>query len=157
MSALIAGIGNPFFGDDGFGVEVARELAASELPSSARVLDLGAGVLHLLFELMTPPRVLLIVDATRQGGAPGTLYVIEPDRAAEWSRAQASPDAHGVDLAALFALLENLGVARPQTWIIGCEPSELEDSMQLSVPVRDAVPRAVEMVKRILERGDPPS
>jgi hydrogenase maturation protease len=157
VSALIAGIGNPFFGDDGFGAAVARELAESELPPSTRVLDLGSGVLHLLCELMLPPTLLLIVDATPQGGEPGTLYLIEPDRVAEWSRAQASPEAHGIDLAALFALLQSLGVTSPKTWIIGCEPSGLEDPMQLSSPVREAVPRAIELIKDILARGEPPS
>ncbi|HKA53006.1 MAG TPA: peptidase M52, partial [Candidatus Binatia bacterium] len=43
---LVAGLGNIFCGDDGFGVEVVRRLSAQVLPPSVRVVDFGIRALH---------------------------------------------------------------------------------------------------------------
>jgi hydrogenase maturation protease len=76
---LIAGVGNIFLGDDGFGVEVASRLAAAELPDWAHVVDYGIRGLHLAYDLANGYDSMILIDATARGGAPGTLYVIEPD------------------------------------------------------------------------------
>jgi hydrogenase maturation protease len=154
MSALIAGIGNPFFGDDGFGLEVVKRLqSAGELPGKPRVVDVGASTVHLLFELMQPFDLLLIVDAAARGGEPGTLYLIDPEDSGATSDGQA-PDGHALDLVTLFELLKQLDIRPPATWIVGCEPLELTEPMELSSPVQSAVPRAVEMIQRILSHGE---
>ena len=76
---LIAGVGNIFLGDDGFGVEVARRLASETLPDWVRVADYGIRSLHLAYELLGGEyTTTVLVDATSRGGAPGTVY---PDRA----------------------------------------------------------------------------
>ena len=44
-------------------------------------MDFGSGGLDLAYEVMRGYDALVIVDVSRQGGEPGTLYVIEPDEA----------------------------------------------------------------------------
>ena len=89
---LIAGIGNIFLGDDGFGVEVAKRLASEALPDWVRVADFGIRGLHLAYELLdTAYETTILVDATPRGGAPGTVYLIEPDLATLDAGAHTSP------------------------------------------------------------------
>jgi hydrogenase maturation protease len=76
---LVAGIGNIFLGDDGFGVEVARQLAGADLPDGVTVTDYGIRGMHLAYDLASGFDTAILVDATARGGAPGTIYVIEPD------------------------------------------------------------------------------
>jgi hydrogenase maturation protease len=152
MSALVAGVGNPLFGDDGFGIEVVHRLATGTLPPRTRLVDVGTGTLHLVFELMAAPAMLLIADATARGGEPGTLYVIEPEDAPR-ALALRTPSPHGMDLVELFGVVEQLGVARPRTWIVGCEPAALNEPMRLSPAVRSAIPSALETIHRILRTG----
>ncbi len=76
---LVAGIGNIFLSDDGFGVEVARRLATAPLPAGVTVTDYGIRGMHLAYDLASGFDAAILVDATSRGGAPGTIYVIEPD------------------------------------------------------------------------------
>ena len=87
---LVAGIGNIFLGDDGFGVEVASRLAARPLPDGVRVEDFGIRGVHLAYELLDGYDVLVLVDAVPIGEAPGTVAVIEPDPPSRRRRATTS-------------------------------------------------------------------
>ena len=78
---LVAGVGNAWLRDDGFGGEVARRLEGMELPAGVAVMDAGTGGLDLAYEVMRGYDALVLVDVSRQGGEPGTLYVMEPDEA----------------------------------------------------------------------------
>ena len=105
---LVAGVGNVFLGDDGFGVEVARAAGHRVLPDWVRVGDFGIRGVHLAYELLEGHEAAILVDATPRGEAPGTVYVIEPDMDGEpdpavedgtgcwstptaWSRTRCSP------------------------------------------------------------------
>jgi hydrogenase maturation protease len=78
---LVAGIGNAWMMDDGFGSAVAERLGERELPAEAAVFDFGTGGLDLAYEVMRGYDGLILVDVSRQGGEPGTLYVMEADEA----------------------------------------------------------------------------
>src|SRR5271165_2423743 len=78
-SILIAGIGNIFLGDDGFGVEVVRRLAARKLPAGVRVADFGIRGFDLAYALQDGYKTTILVDAFPHGQEPGTVSVIEPD------------------------------------------------------------------------------
>lgn len=140
----MAGVGNIFFGDDGFGPEVARALALDP-PAGTKVEDYGIRSLHLAYELLSGYDRAILIDAVPRGGTPGTLYVIEP----EMRRTGAAPDAHGMDLAGVFALLETLGGDPPPVVLVGCEPSAAEETIGLSEPVRAAIAPALELVRRL--------
>lgn len=148
---LVAGVGNIFLGDDGFGVEVAQRLELEPLPEWVRVADFGIRGIHLAYELMDKQYELtLLVDATPRGGAPGTVYLIEPDLAS--LPASAPADAHGMNPEAVFAVLRTLGGAPGRVLIVGCEPVETREVIGLSATVTRAVDRAVQLVKDVIEK-----
>jgi hydrogenase maturation protease len=143
---LVAGVGNLFFLDDGFGPEVARRLAAEAPIPGAHVEDYGIRGLHLAYELRSGYDAAVIVDAVPRGEAPGTLYVIEPS-APEHTGA---PDAHRMDLTNVFAFLRMLGGEAPPITIVGCEPATVEEGIGLSPAVANAVESALPLVRRVV-------
>jgi len=149
---LVAGIGNIFLGDDGFGVEVASRLAAQPLPATVRVIDIGIRARDLAYELLDGGYdTAILVDATARGGEPGTVYLIEPEIA---GGAPALPftagDGHGMDPGAMMAFVESLGSTPTELLIVGCEPESLDEQIGLSAPVEAAVDRAVTLVRQLV-------
>ena len=144
---LVAGIGNVFLGDDAFGVEVVARLRGRALPEGVRVVDFGIRGLDLALSLERCDAAIL-VDATSRGGAPGTLYVLEPEVGGD-------PDPllspHGLTPLAVLARLTP--GARPRVVrIVGCEPEsfgEGDEPPGLSAPVRAAVDEAATMVEAL--------
>jgi hydrogenase maturation protease len=149
---LIAGIGNIFMGDDAFGVEVARRLMARPLPASVRVADFGIRGIDLTYALLEERDLTILVDAVQRGGAPGTLYTIEPllDKSAPLQTHEMAP-------ARALAAAKSLGASLKNVIIVGCEPesfgSEEEPQMGLSRVVEAAVSQAVEMIEAMAVRG----
>ena len=146
MSVLVAGVGNVFRRDDGFGVEVAQRLTGEALPAGTKVVDFGIRGLHLAFELLDGYRTVVLVDALARGGPPGTLYVLEPDPPAE----PPPVDGHDLTPEAVLALARELGAAPGRVLVVGCEPADLSDGMGLSAPVAAAVDAAVRTVRQML-------
>jgi hydrogenase maturation protease len=150
---LVAGIGNVFLGDDGFGVAVADRLSRSELPAGVDVEDYGIRGMDLAYALHEYD-VALFVDATPRGQAPGTLYVIEPELDDD---APVGPDAHGMDPVKVLALARALGGSVPRVLVIGCEPAtrmsadDEEIVAELSEPVRAALESAVRLVESLVD------
>jgi hydrogenase maturation protease len=148
---LIAGIGNIFLGDDAFGVEVAQRLAERSLPDGVRVVDFGIRGFDLAYALLNDIDRAILVDALPRGGAPGTLYVIEPDLQTLDSAAILQP--HGMDPVRVLGLARTLGGALPPIRVVGCEPatlgSEEEPAMGLSDVVLAAVPEAIRLVEAL--------
>lgn len=145
---LIAGIGNIFLGDDGFGIEVATRLRSEGVPEGVVVTDFGIRGVHLAFELTSNEYdAAILVDAMHRDGAPGTLYVIEPDAS---SPPETQFDAHNLTPDAVLAWLTRAGGTRTRITIIGCEPASVDESIGLSPAVAAAVDRAVGVVRRQL-------
>ena len=147
MSAgvLIAGIGNIFLSDDGFGVEVAERLARRELPEGVLLREFGIRGIHLAYELLNGFDVLLLIDAVPHNEEPGTLSVIEPDPDDLAERAGAALDAHTMDPATVLATLHSIGGRVERVTILGCQPASLEEGIGLTPEVAAAVEPAVEM------------
>ena len=143
MKILVAGVGNIFLGDDGFGVEVAQSLGKRQLPETVTVKDFGIRGFDLAYALLDPWDGVIIVDALPRGEAPGTLYVIEPDRSAA---ADADINPHGMDPVRVLNLAASMGTISARVLVVGCEPhdfgDELEGRMGLSSPVQAAVEEA---------------
>jgi hydrogenase maturation protease len=151
---LVAGIGNVFLGDDGFGVAVARRLAARPVPPGVLVADFGIRGLDLAYALQEEWAAVILVDAAPRGHAPGTLYVIEPDGDGE---PPALLDGHAMDPVRVLALARRLGRVPARVVVVGCEPLSLaggapgEDALvELSAPVARAVGQAVELVESMV-------
>lgn len=146
---LVAGVGNIFHGDDGFGSEVARRLAAEPLSPEVRVVDYGIRGMHLAYELLDGYAALVIVDAAPRGGEPGEVHLLDvgPDDLGEGEF-----DAHGMNPVAVLGSLAALGGRLPRTFVVGCEPAELDERMGLSAPVAAAVGPTVTAIVELLER-----
>lgn len=149
---LVAGIGNVFFSDDGFGVEVARSFSGP-IPSGARVADFGIRAVHLAYELLTPVDLLIVVDCMARGGRPGTLYVVEPEHVAP---SHAIADAHGMNLSILWSTVQQLGGAMPPTLVVGCEPETIDPGLGLSDSVTRAIPGAIDLIHELISRQESP-
>jgi len=144
---LVAGIGNIFFGDDGFGSEVARSLERTQFPEGVRVVDYGIGGTHLAYDLLDGWESLLLIDTVPAHGCPGQVHVLSVD--AEQLGAGIF-DPHGMDPASVLATLASLGGQLPPTLVVGCEPAVLDEVMGLSPAVAAAVPVAVAIVTRLV-------
>ncbi len=155
---LVAGVGNVFLGDDGFGVEVVRRLAGRGLPEGVEVVDFGIRGLDLAYALQDDYDAVIFVDATPRGETPGTVYLLEPDIEEDGGVAL---DTHGMDPVKVIKLSRALGGRPTRTLVVGCEPQvvvsgEAYDDMlmELSEPVRAAVEEAVKLVESLVERFD---
>ena len=152
---LIAGVGNIFLGDDGFGVEVVRRLAGRELPEGVEVVDFGIRGLDLAYALQDDYELVVFVDATPRGQEPGTVYLIEPEIEEDGG---VSLDTHGMDPVKVIKLSRALGAGPTRTLVVGCEPQvvvsgeDYDDMlMELSEPVRAAMEEAVKLVESLVE------
>jgi hydrogenase maturation protease len=154
---LIAGVGNVFLSDDGFGVEVVRRVAEHELPAHVEAADIGVRGVDLAYRLLDGYGTCILVDACARGGEPGTLYRIDARSARASGPVQAAAfDGHRMTPDAVLGLLDMLsagtGAQPPHTVsVLGCEPAGVEEGMGLSEPVAAAVPRAVELILRMIE------
>jgi hydrogenase maturation protease len=152
---LVAGIGNAWLRDDGFGGEVAKRLGARELPPEAAVFDFGTGGLDLAYEVMRGYDALILLDVSRQGGAPGTLYVMEAnedDVEAGIEDGQVI-NPHGMDPQTVLRFVKSVGAWPGKVVVIACEPAEVEDmGFGLSDEVAAAVDGAVDLVLETVEQ-----
>jgi hydrogenase maturation protease len=150
---LVAGLGNVFLGDDGFGVEVVRRLGSRPLPAQVLVADFGIRGLDLAYALLEPHALVIVVDATRRGGAPGTLYVLEGDPAGIGG---STVEAHGMIPTRALGLAQQMGATIPRVVVVGCEPESFGEPgvgrMELSGTVAAAVDGAVSLVDSLVQR-----
>ncbi|QLL09254.1 hydrogenase maturation protease [Mycobacterium vicinigordonae] len=145
---LVAGIGNIFLGDDGFGSEVVRHATMPRDESDVRVVDYGIGGMHLAYDLLDEWNSLVLVDAIPNRGNPGALHVFQADHDAD--DGTVGMDAHSMDPQTVFASLRALGGNPPYTVIVGCEAGSVDEGMGLTGPVAAAVPRAVSAIREIV-------
>jgi hydrogenase maturation protease len=151
---LVAGVGNSWLTDDGFGGHVARRLEQTELPGGVRVMDFGTGGLDLAYEVMRGYHGLILIDASEQGGEPGSLYVLEPDPAEIDAGIEdgevLSP--HGMDPQTVLRFVKAVHGWPGKVVVVACEPAEVDAmGIELSEPVQAAVEGAVAVVLEQIE------
>ncbi len=162
MKILIAGIGNIFLGDDGFGVEVVQRLMHMEWPEGVTVKDFGIRGLHLAYALVDPYDVSILIDAVPRGEAPGTLYTMEIDIEELAPASEPGLEAHLLDPVCVLQMVKAMGGSMKRVLLVGCEPEMLgekeqfEGRMGLSAAVSESIDGAVAMVcslvRSILEK-----
>jgi len=170
---LVAGIGNVFFGDDGFGVEVVRRLEARggiqvqpELAAQVRLVDFGIRGIDLCYALLEGVDAAILIDATQRGGVPGTLYLIEPSGEDPEAAEAADPYAplvlmspHEMDPAKVLQTVRMLGGGCEDILVLGCEPADFgfdngeEGRMGLSPAVGAMVDQAADMVETLIAQA----
>lgn len=153
---LVAGVGNIFMADDGFGPEAAAALTRLPLPDGVHVADFGIRGMDLAYRMLDGYDTVVLLDAAPRGEAPGTLSVIEPDPGSLPSAP--APEAHGLDPVKVLALARMLGDGRlPRVLVVGCEPlvrmrgDEPDVVVGLSDPVSEAVERSVPFVRSLVD------
>ncbi|HLN77518.1 MAG TPA: hydrogenase maturation protease [Nocardioidaceae bacterium] len=145
---LVAGVGNLFLSDDGFGPEVVRRLLGEgRLPEQVRAVDYGIRGMHLAYDLLEGYDALVLVDAIPGDDEAGRLTVLEVGLDELGS---GELDAHGMDPVAVLANLERLGGSLPRTYVVGCTPQAVAEGIGLSEPVEAAVPVAMDLVRRLV-------
>ena len=152
---LVAGIGNIFFGDDAFGCEVASQLRRKPLPEGVRVIDFGIRSYDLAYAIMDGYDATILVDATPQGSAPGTIYLIEPDLKKLDELPDEAVNAHSMNPVRVLQLVRSLGGKPRWLRVVGCEPAVLETeegAMGLSEKVQAAVAPAIEMIETLIRK-----
>ena len=146
---LVAGVGNAWMGDDGFGAEVVKRLQQQELPRGVAVMDFGTGGLNLAYEVMRGYDALMILDIYEQGGAPGTLYVIEADENTVQGGIEDgdSLNPHGMDPKTMLRFVKSVGAWPGKVVVVACEPQVVaEIGFKLSESVAGAVEPAIKLV-----------
>lgn len=158
---LVAGIGNVFLGDDGFGSAVAAAAAKRAWPEGVAIVDFGIRGMDLAFALTSGVDAAILVDATARGGEPGTLYVIEPTSGDGGVEYVEPPQGHVMDPARVLKFATSVGELPRWVRVVGCEPARLgpdggDDADEtdvlvgLSEPITRAVEPAVELVAKLV-------
>src|SRR4051812_2524247 len=151
---LVAGVGNAWLQDDAFGGEVARRMEKQGVPSGVTVMDFGTGGLDLAYEVMRGYDALVLIDVSRQGGEPGTLYVMEADENEVMAGIEDGQvlNPHGMDPQTVLRFVKTLGAWPGKVVVVACEPAVVEEmGMELSDAVRGAVQGAVKVVLETVE------
>ncbi|HXN11995.1 MAG TPA: hydrogenase maturation protease [Candidatus Acidoferrales bacterium] len=146
---MVAGVGNIFLADDGFGVEVARRLSGEKFPPGVEVEDYGIRGMHLAFQLLEGYDTLVLIDAVNRGDQPGTIFVIELDL--ENEPVTPATDAHSMNPEAVLSTLAALGGRVGRVLVVGCEPADLVERIGLSEVVSRAVDEAVSVVRKLID------
>jgi hydrogenase maturation protease len=152
---LMAGLGNIFKGDDAFGVEVVKRLGRRPWPAGVDVVDFGINGIDLTYALLDDYDRAVLIDTLHRDGAPGALYVIEPESPEEDTQpADLTLTPHALDPAQVLRMVHALGGRCREIVLIGCEPAdfgdELEGKMGLSAPVAAAVDEAAGLAESLV-------
>lgn len=153
---LIAGIGNIFLADDGFGVEVIRRMSVRSLPEGVCLRDFGIRGLDLAYALNEPWDLVILVDALPRGETAGTVFVLEPAREDLEVGLQTGIQTHGMDPVQAIRLAKSLGEIPQRVLVVGCEPADLggeDGAMGLSPEVEGAVDTAIETILQFVKQA----
>ena len=142
---VILGVGNLLLSDEGVGVHVANKLMEMEIPEGVEVYEGGTDGFRLM-SVVTGADRLIVVDAVKGGGEPGSIYRFDV------KDAPSMPDSyktsvHQIGILEVIHFSEFVGERKtPEATIIGVEPKSLEMSMELTPEVAAKVPRVIELV-----------
>ena len=153
MRILLAGVGNVLRGDDGFGIEVLNRLQQTLVVEGVEFFESGIAGISLVQKLMDGFDALIIIDALDRGGAPGQVYVLEPDAASLKTppTTHQATDLHQADPEVVLRMAAALKVLPPRAWIVGCQAVDCDElGAPLTEAVARAVPLAVECIRRIV-------
>jgi hydrogenase maturation protease len=156
---LVAGIGNIFNGDDGFGVATARRLKSRPPRAGVDVIDFGIRGIDLTFALLDTYDAAILLDAAPRGEMPGTLSLIEPEVAETPVPGDLALSPHELDPAKVLGLVAALDGTCKRMLLVACEPLTLGGelgSIGLSGPVAAAIDPAVTLVEDLIDvlRGE---
>lgn len=145
MQTVILGLGNELLGDEGIGVHAARILRGEKFSNDTKVIEVGTAILNSMLEWEEADRVI-VVDAMKGDGAPGTVYKISLD---DCSGSPCIASMHGFDI---FRVMSLIGRKQPPTvTVFGVEPELIQWSMGLSPNVAASLPVLISAIKEELQ------
>ena len=148
---LILGIGNVLMGDEGVGVRAIELLQKESWPPDVTVVDGGTGGFHL-HEYLLEFRPIVMIDATMDGQAPGTVSILRPKYASDFPRVLTAHDIGLRDLVETAALLGPL----PDITLITVTIAEIKSMvMELSPAVEASLPAVAALVRRTIGAETP--
>ncbi len=139
---IILGVGNLLLKDEGVGIHVIKEMESQDLPPGVTALDAGTAALDLLSVICESEKII-VIDALRSGGEPGTIYRCLPEELVDTYKGPLS--LHQVDLLDVLLMARQLG-GTACVVIIGVEPEDIEYGLELTPRVKGAVPRVIRAV-----------
>jgi hydrogenase maturation protease len=144
---VIVGVGNILLKDEGIGVHVVRVLQEMSLASPKEEVEVvDGGTSPAAFDSAEGVDKLIIVDAARGGGEPGTIYRFTPDQVSGGPKLLTS--LHDLGLLDSLRMMESLGNPPRETVIIGVEPAEVDWGLELTPALRGKLP---DVVRRVVE------
>ncbi|UCF09304.1 MAG: hydrogenase maturation protease [Candidatus Bipolaricaulota bacterium] len=142
----VVGVGNELMRDDGVGVHALRRLSLTELPANVELIDGGTSP-EAAF-LVRDHRRIIVIDAARGGGVPGTVYRFAPEEIARGSGCASCHDA------GIVTELRSLAAEDPpEIVIVGVEPADVSWGLELSPEVEHAMDDVVAAVRHEIESG----
>jgi len=148
---LIAGIGNIFRGDDAFGCEVVQRLQRREWPSDVRLMDYGIRGMDLAYAIIDEIETTILIDATPQGGIPGTVYTMELSLD-DIDDTNSILDAHSMHPLNVLRLVRAFGGTPGRILLVGCEPEDLGDELEGKMGLTQTVYAAIEVAIHRIEQ-----
>jgi hydrogenase maturation protease len=149
IDVLVLGLGNPLMGDDGLGVLVASELQKAEWREGVVVLDAGTSGITYLGEVCQSLN-LIVIDAVRAGGSPGTIYRFVLDAGGDGRRDDQY--SHGFSVTSIVALARTMTGLPSKVVVFRVEPLAMDLSAGVSDAVKKAVPRVIDAVRTEIGR-----
>ncbi len=147
---LIMGVGNLLLTDEGFGIHTIKLIEERyDFPQNVSLIDGGVLGLNLL-GVISEADHLIVIDAIKNGEAPGATYRIDGEAIPE--RVRAKNSLHQVDFLEALTLCQALDKT-PETVILGVEPEDIESlSIELTTTTKAKVDSIIEMVLAELDR-----
>ena len=143
LKIVVLGVGNLLLSDEGVGVHVANELVKLELPPGVTVVEGGTDGFRLI-NVITEADRLIVVDAVKGGGAPGSIYRFDINEVQNCPSGFKT-SVHQIGILEVINLSGLIGKT-PQTTVIGIEPESLEMGMELSPEIKSKIPRIIELI-----------
>jgi hydrogenase maturation protease len=141
---LIVGMGNLIYKDEGIGVHVVQEMKKMELSGHIELLDIGTSTMDLIAYLGGVKK-LVVIDAMKAGGKPGTVYKCKPEDLIP--EGEESVSLHEIGLIETLTMAKKMG-REIETVIIGVEPEVMDWGMELTKEVEKMIPSIIEAVLR---------
>jgi hydrogenase maturation protease len=148
LKTVVVGVGNLLMKDEGIGIHIVRALQEIDLPPDIELIDGGTSPDVIAYA--GAGNKMIIIDAAKAGGEPGSIYHYRPEDLAAGKRALTS--AHELGVAENLKLMALAGNEPRETIIIGIEPKEIDWGTELSPELKKRIPAIVKVILREIKR-----
>ncbi len=145
----VVGVGNILMGDEGAGIRVINELEKRGYSQKVDLIDAGTAFFDIVPELKQYDKVI-IVDVTRGGQKPGTIYRFELNDVE--SQNEISLSVHDIGVLQSFRLESIMSDIPDEIVFFGIEPYQIKISMELSPVIKGTINRLVDRVAQELKK-----